>query len=235
MEFNSDGELMVYYTDGTYQNLGTIPTPNTGSGSGDSGETEEPEEDEILTYSLLDDGTYGVMAGADAATQASITIPETYNDIAVTQVLTGGFEDLTVLQSISIPDSITTINQNAFRGCISLTSVTIPSSVTFIGKYAFYQSGLTSATFENTNTTGTGSWRLADGVTVRPRGYDKTLYALNASYYVDARTVTYKCDISNPSYAANALTASYTLKVEGDGGNVWVPKVNLYSVDWYIN
>ena len=37
-----------------------------------------------------------------------------------------------------IPNTVTTIGENAFDYCISLTSVTIPSSVTSIEKWAFY-------------------------------------------------------------------------------------------------
>ena len=40
-------------------------------------------------------------------------------------------------QSTTIPNSVTSIGESAFRGCSSLTSVTIPNSVTSIGKSAF--------------------------------------------------------------------------------------------------
>jgi hypothetical protein len=39
--------------------------------------------------------------------------------------------------SYAIPDSVTRIEDEAFRGCTSLTSVTIPDSVTNIGYAAF--------------------------------------------------------------------------------------------------
>ncbi|WP_242403069.1 leucine-rich repeat protein, partial [Prevotella scopos] len=41
------------------------------------------------------------------------------------------------LTSVTIPNSVTTIGDNAFIGCSSLTSVTIPNSVTRIGSEAF--------------------------------------------------------------------------------------------------
>ena len=41
------------------------------------------------------------------------------------------------IKSVSLPDGLTSIGNNAFSGCTSLTSVTIPDSVTSIENYAF--------------------------------------------------------------------------------------------------
>ena len=57
------------------------------------------------------------------------------------------------LTSINIPNSVTSIGEEAFRACAGLTSVTIPNSVTRIGYEAFYGcSGLTSVTIGNSVT-----------------------------------------------------------------------------------
>ena len=54
---------------------------------------------------------------------------------------------------MTIPGSVTSIGEYAFKDCSGLTSVTIPDSVTSIGKYAFWGcSGLTSVTIPDSVT-----------------------------------------------------------------------------------
>ena len=79
----------------------------------------------------------------------SVTIPD-----SVTTIEWGAFSGCTSLTSVTIPDSVTTIGDSAFRDCTSLTSVTIPDSVTTIGDYAFWGcSSLTSVTIPDSVTT----------------------------------------------------------------------------------
>ena len=57
------------------------------------------------------------------------------------------------IESIIIPDCVTSIEDEAFKGCSGLTSITIPNSVTSIGDYAFqYCSSLTSIEIPNSIT-----------------------------------------------------------------------------------
>ena len=78
-----------------------------------------------------------------------ITLPDTIASIG-----SSAFSNCSSLTSITIPDSVTSIGQSAFNNCSSLTSITIPNSVTSIGRYAFYNcSSLSSITISNSVTT----------------------------------------------------------------------------------
>lgn len=79
----------------------------------------------------------------------SIRIPN-----SVTSIYDDAFSSCISLTSLTIPNSVTSIGKNAFACCISLTSITIPNSVTSIGWSAFGGcTGLTSITIPNSVTT----------------------------------------------------------------------------------
>ena len=72
---------------------------------------------------------------------------------SVTSIGNEAFSKCYNLTSITIPESVTSIGKEAFQGCNGLTSVTIPESVTNIGGMAFQNcSGLTSITIPNSVT-----------------------------------------------------------------------------------
>ena len=72
---------------------------------------------------------------------------------SVTSIGDYAFRGCNGLTSMTIPNSVTSIGGYAFFGCSGLTSVTIPNSVTSIGYYAFYNcNGLTSVTIPNSVT-----------------------------------------------------------------------------------
>ena len=62
-----------------------------------------------------------------------ITIPK-----SVTSIEEGAFRGCSSLQSITIPDSVTNISKNAFMYCSNLKEIAIPSKVTNIGIWSFW-------------------------------------------------------------------------------------------------
>ena len=54
-----------------------------------------------------------------------------------TKISFSAFSGCSSLTSVSIPNSVTSIQDRAFLGCSGLTNLNIPDSVTSIGKYAF--------------------------------------------------------------------------------------------------
>ncbi len=87
-------------------------------------------------------------------------IDYTVTSIADAVLFAGAFY-LSGIESIVLPDTMTTIGDNAFASCSSLTSITIPKSVTTIGSSVFrYCTSLTSVTFENQT-----GWRLSTSST----------------------------------------------------------------------
>jgi hypothetical protein len=73
---------------------------------------------------------------------------------SVTSIGNNAFTMCNDLTSVTIPNGVTSIGSLAFMYCSGLTSVTIPNSVTSIGKSAFFGcSGLTSVTISNSVTT----------------------------------------------------------------------------------
>ncbi len=137
------------------------------SAAADDGQLNIPSEG--LEYTINSDGQSCHLSGIGIATDTDIVVPETHQgypvtsigfyalsraDItsitipnSVTSIDSHAFYYCTYLKSITIPDSVKSIGYNAFSQCYSLTSVTIPNSVTSIGNEVFVGcSSLTSIT-----------------------------------------------------------------------------------------
>lgn len=115
---------------------------------------------------VYNDVTYSVTSIGDDAfngsTLTSVTMPN-----SVTSIGNSAFRDCSGLTSVAIPNSVKSIGNYAFQNCIALTSATIPNTVTSIGEYAFrYCSGLTTITIPNSVTSiGNGAFESCSGLT----------------------------------------------------------------------
>lgn len=89
---------------------------------------------------ILDDGTakivscYAFMSGD---TDFEVTIPEKIDGHQVTAIGSFAFFNCSRLHSVTIPDTVKTIEDNAFKICLDLVEVNIPDSVETIGEKAF--------------------------------------------------------------------------------------------------
>lgn len=86
-------------------------------------------------------------------------IPVSLKSITITggNILSEAFKNYQ-FTSITLPNNLTAIGNNAFEGCKALTDITIPTNVTSIGNYAFRNcTALTSVTMSN-NVTAIGNY-----------------------------------------------------------------------------
>ena len=101
-------------------------------------EEEHEQAEKSLEYKLLGDGTYEVK-GIGTCADTEIVIPSEYQNRKVTSIGYKAFANNSTITSVTIPDSIKTIDEEAFYKCTELTSISIPDSVTSLGKSAFYE------------------------------------------------------------------------------------------------
>ena len=129
--------------------LGTLSFAASASG---------PYFDGAWTY-MVENGT-AIIYACDASVSGDVTIPSTLGGYKVTAIGKKAFNNRDTFKSVTIPDSVTTIGDEAFKSssltsikigkgvktigayafsfCTKLTSVSIPDNVTSIGDYAFY-------------------------------------------------------------------------------------------------
>lgn len=144
----------VMLTSCSDENNGTVSSSegfyNSADGDNDSeqgdssaGEVDEKAPDippsDGLEFTLSDDEMSYIVTGTGICIDTDVVIPSTYNNLPVTEIGYGAFEEFTAMTSVVIPDSVLTIGIDAFRKCSSLASVFLGTSVVSIEDRAFYK------------------------------------------------------------------------------------------------
>ena len=100
--------------------------------------SDDPTPDEYFIFKYLSDtDSYEIKQKSMTGMPPKIVIPSTYNGKLVTSIGKDGFYNCNGLTIVSIPDSVTSIGDYAFKNCLVLKRVTIGSGVTSIGTQAF--------------------------------------------------------------------------------------------------
>ncbi|MBQ8010009.1 MAG: leucine-rich repeat protein [Oscillospiraceae bacterium] len=108
-----------------------VPSQVTVVASGTSGN---------LAWKLDSEGTLKISGTGEMAAvwdDYKEMITEVIIEEGATTIAHGAFADCTVLDTVTLPNSVISIGAEAFAGCTSLTTVSVPDSVTRIGTNAF--------------------------------------------------------------------------------------------------
>ncbi len=89
----------------------------------------------IYTYTVSNGKA--VISSCDTAVIGDLIIPPTLGGYPVVALGYRAFEGCTGLTDVTIPATVTFIEERAFYGCTSLSGITLPNSVTGVGNSAF--------------------------------------------------------------------------------------------------
>ena len=98
-----------------------------------NGESGSVNQDGYLFYTI--DGVNYLLGYTGADTE--LILPQDYNGQGY-KIYKYAFRNCTSLESITIPDGVTSIGDGAFWGCTGLISITISDSLTNLGRDSFY-------------------------------------------------------------------------------------------------
>ena len=133
-----------------------------------------------LTFTLINDGTEYRVTDCNESATDSLDIPSVYDDLPVTSIGYRAFAN-SGLNSITIPNSVTSIGSEAFNECINLTSAIFEGDAPTFGTEIFTGSSVTVNYYSyNTGWSSTFAGNLA--VDINPMTF--TLINNNTEYSV---------------------------------------------------
>jgi len=109
-------------------------------------------EEQGILYEPIDNSSVleikGIYANGILANEPDIVIPATIGGKKVVKIASSAFYSNSVIQTISLPDILTTLSEYALYGAVNLQNVELPVQLVKLGRNAFaYCTALTTAEF----------------------------------------------------------------------------------------
>ena len=179
---------------------------------------------EILFYNYIPKGKVAEVKSIASSFKGDLTIPSSVihdgEKYTVSKISDNTFANYGYLNSVTIPNSVTSIGSSAFKNCSGLTSVTIGNSVTSIGESAFYGCGSLVSVNIPKSVTSIGSYAFYGCGSLVSANIPKSVTSIGSYAFFGCRGLTsFKVENGNQYYDSrndcNALieTASNTLIV----------------------
>ncbi len=197
-----------------------------------------------LCYSINSDGSSVSVANSNGADYSNsypglteVTVPSSVyyggKTYKVTSMGSSAFYNCTTLKSISLPNTISTIEKDAFAHCASLSSINLPNSVIGIMHAAFEATGLTK--FEMPNSViSLGDWVFTSCGELQYLSLSSSL--TNIPYNAFSRCPRLETVVIPPSVAS---IASYAFSEDTSLKNVIISDVaawcNIIFDSWNSN
>ncbi len=166
----------------------------------------EGEEKQVQLQNQYNGKKYDIYHYAfhDLKTLESITLPD-----SVTSIGNYTFYNCKSLTSITLPSSVTSIGDGAFSGCSSLTSITLPSSVTSIGDRVFDGcSGLTSIIIPD-SVTSIGKWAFEDCTSLTKIYIPLSVTTMGQTVFLNCRSLKIYCAVDSKPSGWNEWWCNY--------------------------
>lgn len=193
------------------------------------------DEETGFKYSLSDKG---VTLEKYTGTDTEVSIPSTINGKTVTNIGKWAFafaSNAKNITSVTIPDTVVSIDEYAFNACTNLENVIIPNSVQTIGKRAFYGTAVKSVTIPN-HVKSIGNEAFSNCKNLEIVQIPNSVKTIGSNAFNGTAIQTISLPDSITSIGTNALKGIEKIIVNADTTTAkTLEKLNVYADKIYYN